>query len=62
MSREEVALMLEDQDNRVRSLVRYTVDVAKSKLTPPHFPKTVDELMEWLATWQLVIFMQYAPM
>jgi hypothetical protein len=26
-------------------MVRLTVDVAKSKLKPPVFPKTVDELM-----------------
>jgi hypothetical protein len=62
MSREAAAAMLEEQDNVERSLVRSAADVAKSKLKPPLFPKTIDELMGWLANWQLVLFMQYGPL
>jgi hypothetical protein len=59
---EAAAAMLEEQDNVERSLVRSAADVAKSKLKPPFFPKTIDELMGWLANWQLVLFMQYGPL
>jgi hypothetical protein len=62
MSREAVVAMLEEKDSVERSLVRSAADVAKSKIKPPFFPKTVDELMGWLANWQLVLFMQYGPL
>jgi hypothetical protein len=57
MSREAALAMLEEQDNVERSLVRSAADVAKSKLKPLFFPKTVYELMGWLANWQLILFM-----
>jgi hypothetical protein len=62
MSREAAPAVPQEQDNVERSMVRSAADVAKSKLKPPFFPKTKDELMGWLANWQLVLFMKYGPL
>jgi hypothetical protein len=62
MSREAYASIPEEQDSLERSLARSDMDVAKSKLPPLNFPKTLEKLMGWLTNWQIVLFLQYGPL
>jgi hypothetical protein len=62
LSREEATVILQERDNIEQSQVRSAADVKRFKGLAPPFPTTADELIGWLANWQLALYMLYGPL